>query len=401
MKAVNIFLLSCWLIFMHSCSLESKHDSTYLLNPQRESSRLVPLEHIIDSIWMIQLEEGPQSRLDAIYSMQLFNNLYYVLPWYTKESIYVFNQEGVFIRRINHAGKGEKTYREITSFVIDEKSGNMYMSDRYSRGVHLYNLNENRLDTLYRLGYQLPNIALLDNSIVTLAFDYDQEDNSGFLKIYNKDFKIVNSSIKSPNHYNLLQSRKPFAHYNQGTFLGASMSDTIYWIENGYVAPRFVIGENNRSVALWKDEDIDRYIVPTGAAFSKSMYSDEDYPFLIQDGLIHVSNDVLFISMLNSCTILVDLASNRSKYICPSSIRDYSLVTHQHFNSVLQDDGYIYAQSLDIVELCTRVNERAKAGDDEVILSMQQQCARLNLSKNIQNPVILKYKLRPDFFYKL
>ncbi|CEN51539.1 6-bladed beta-propeller [Capnocytophaga canis] len=83
----------------------------------------------------IPLESTEHSLLGNIDKMLIKNNHMYILDKEIAEAIFVFDEKGKFIYKIDRSGQGPGEYSSLDDFTIDEKTGSLLILDADQRKI--------------------------------------------------------------------------------------------------------------------------------------------------------------------------------------------------------------------------------------------------------------------------
>lgn len=83
----------------------------------------------------IPLESTEHSLLGNIDKMLIKNNHMYILDKKIAEAIFVFDEKGKFIYKIDRSGQGPGEYSSLDDFTIDEKTGSLLILDADQRKI--------------------------------------------------------------------------------------------------------------------------------------------------------------------------------------------------------------------------------------------------------------------------
>ena len=95
------------------------------------------LSAIYKSVKVIPLDNS-EIVLSDIVKMQVSNNFIYVLD--KTQQLYMFNNEGLFLRKIGNKGGGLGEYTDISDFTIDYDRGYIYALEFRAQAIYTYNL---------------------------------------------------------------------------------------------------------------------------------------------------------------------------------------------------------------------------------------------------------------------
>jgi len=132
----KIFLLVVICIFL-SCQ-DNKIDKIDL-DLSKKTNKLKYSE-ILDSIRYIQLETQEYCLIGNVNQIIKEDTLLFIMDQKQK-SIFIYNESGKFIQKINHIGKGEGEYISLTSFCIEPRKKKVFIYDEIQKKLLRYNYN--------------------------------------------------------------------------------------------------------------------------------------------------------------------------------------------------------------------------------------------------------------------
>ena len=142
MKKCLFLLLIVFLFF--SCSkrqtgfLPVGADYTIDLDGDKESS--MPYSSIFKKAQTIILETGKDCMIGNINELQVFDGSIYILDSHVAKTVFVFDREGRFIRKIGSLGSGPGEYIRVSDFTLDTEHRFIFLCDDANR-IHKYQLD--------------------------------------------------------------------------------------------------------------------------------------------------------------------------------------------------------------------------------------------------------------------
>ena len=149
MKRGYIFLLLS--IFLFSCG-ENKQEgnTTFKRIPiEYRKASSIKLSEFVDSICIVPLETNTENLIGEIGRTIFYDNKYYIKSTNGRQNakVYVFNQSGKFLFKIDSRGAGPGEYIEMRDFQILKDSLLMTVSNGDYK-TNLYDLNRNFIKQL-------------------------------------------------------------------------------------------------------------------------------------------------------------------------------------------------------------------------------------------------------------
>lgn len=146
MKKISLYFAIGLVMCVNFCSctnapVDSDSNSNVLWVPLNHHSRteFVHFDSLFESIDTIQLQQvGEESMLGAISDIKTFND---TLLLCSNNSLFLFNSDGSFIRKINRRGRGRGEYLKIEHFDINKNDREISILDVDSRKIVVYSIN--------------------------------------------------------------------------------------------------------------------------------------------------------------------------------------------------------------------------------------------------------------------
>lgn len=207
----------------------------------------ISVEDFIINVDTIRLETTDESILDGILKMHLMDGRIYILND-KYEEVYLFSNEGKFIKKIQNKGDGPQEYIKINSFEVDKKNKKIILADSFSRRIFIYDeLGE--LEDVIQLDFQ-PSIVSSDGKDGFISFYSGRKGmySSPEMEKTNIHFMDKNGKINSYAKENEtpqtidISSTFPITHVGNGEVLYQPiLSDTIFEVKNKQVTPMYLL----------------------------------------------------------------------------------------------------------------------------------------------------------------
>lgn len=195
---------------------------------------------------VIALETNDQSFLSKIDRLSLYEDKIFILDR-KLDAVFVFNNEGVFLNKIQNVGRGPQEYNSLMDFTIDKKNRHLILyTDRPYR-LFIYNfegefVETKEMDNLYlNIASLNDNILLLNKQAKNKYMLFEQKIKSknkkSFLPVDKKDIFFENYGIGTPN---ITKSKN--------IYISFPYSETIYEYGINGVNPRYYIDFGNNKM---------------------------------------------------------------------------------------------------------------------------------------------------------
>lgn len=132
-----------YLFFFISCSSQQKElplNSNYIINLDGKKEPSIAYSSIFKSVHSIVLETNKDCLIGTISELQVFDGLIYILDQHIAKSLFVFDMEGRFIRKIGSLGRGPGEYIRVTDFTLDTENRFIFLCNDDNR-MHKYQLD--------------------------------------------------------------------------------------------------------------------------------------------------------------------------------------------------------------------------------------------------------------------
>ncbi len=182
---MRILLIFICIVFV-SCSSkqnEIKNTQSYIIDINKASVEDQLLySTVFGKMKTIILETSDEALISMINKMEVYKDYIIILDYYSAKSIFVFDKEGKFIRKIGAIGAGPGEYISPHDFTINSKNGEIYILDFSSQKVLRYNITSGEyLSTINMRGKDRSSIFKIcytDDILYTdAAFSYESSYN--------------------------------------------------------------------------------------------------------------------------------------------------------------------------------------------------------------------------------
>ncbi|MDR2471952.1 MAG: 6-bladed beta-propeller, partial [Tannerella sp.] len=151
----------------------------------------------------VKLESTDESLIGKIDKLEVFENRIYVMDMQTS-SLFVFDDNGKYLFKINDVGQGPKEYIQLDFFDIDRKNRHLVLTDLMGYWIMRYDMN-GKFISRTKIPFWVEGVAPLDSGYSLYANYRDNSDK--FKQHYN--LYIIDS---------LTNIRKSYFPYNQAGF---------------------------------------------------------------------------------------------------------------------------------------------------------------------------------------
>lgn len=392
-----LFVLLCYTVLM-SCDNSQNYEGTTPnidlidVNPDELTvENSIRYSSFFSGINLIPLETKKECLIGRIDELKIVNDTIYVLDSRIAKSLFLFNIDGQFIRKIGNTGKGPGEYVSPMSFTVDMDNRQIQLLDM--KKILFFTLDG---EFIREIGLKNKNMALKINylnDLTYISYNVVQEDESDCMLVaVDKSGKQVKQWI--PKHLYSKGFDLPVGSVNQfvssdsGLRFMRTLMDTIFTISDDHtVSPYIHISSEN----MVNKNDIKE--------FNSYLSSPEDMAkiteskkFLGAANYAENMNLIMFNFQDNGFTRTVFYTKKDKKiwFTEKRVIDDLTNVpTYRGFYSTYKD-YFVYAMDQSFRQL-NQLIDNAKNGMTE--LSEEDQVKIGNLTDN-SNPVVVLYKCR-------
>ncbi|WP_106832149.1 6-bladed beta-propeller [Parabacteroides pacaensis] len=226
----KLFLLSILLLAI-SCQKKDNSSGVTSLLPNDSlliididnAEQISPIEYskFFSKAKAILLDNKDECLIGHINKMQVWKDFFIILDSHISESVFIFNKEGHFIRKIGGIGHGVGEYVSVNDFTIDEDHEAILLLDRTSQKVITYNLNT---------GEYIQSINLNRRTYIRsyhLYYDKDLYTDTYFQTPSKSNFLLQKIDIETAEQK---EKYLNVNNYNKGW-------NNLYYIENSAFSP--------------------------------------------------------------------------------------------------------------------------------------------------------------------
>jgi len=229
----------------------------YTIDLDGNKEAFIPISSIFKDVKTIILETRSDCMIGNVSEFQVFDGHIYILDKYNAKSMFVFDMEGRFLRKIGSLGRGPGEYLGVSDFTLDTENRIIYLKDVDYR-VHKYQFDGTYV---HSITLQVPH-----SSIISIQY-YKGKLYSDIIawKTSSNDYILVEID---PNDGKILSQALPLK-YNKG------------WTESFHTGHSFFISRLNsppRYAQLFMNYivSIGEEITPYIELKSKYLVTEED-----------------------------------------------------------------------------------------------------------------------------
>ncbi len=253
MKRYYTFITSCVLVsILCSCADTANKDEHKISADQNIRVDQLSASPFQYSSYFAQLDYIPlqatnESLIGYVHNIHTYKDRYFILDISSAKRLFIFDQNGKFIKAIGERGKGRGEFYEIIDFSIEPKAEELYILDQVGK-VNIFSLDGKFLRDITIKGptpHMYNNIEIVGNSIF-LDIRYPQPHPSdkyyllrevtleGKFKKDWLDMDVVNKGGGKSEFSNIMKSLYATP---DGVFYTKEFMDVIYQLEENNVRP--------------------------------------------------------------------------------------------------------------------------------------------------------------------
>lgn len=265
---------------------------TFLLDDESEKNEGLIMSSLFRSAKPILLEITDSSLIGKISKLEEFDNKLIILDSFIAKSIFVFDMDGHFLRRIGNLGEGPGEYSRISDFTIDRDNGNIYALDDNRQVVNIYRLSDGMfLDkiNIRKDGLVSFNIQYVDGQLY--VDNYYTNNKKGITKFMLRTIDIntgkTNKLLLNVDDYNKGYNEMVFT--GKGVFFSREKDplylqaymDTILSLSRDQVSPHIVLKSEYLTVKedLLNNNSKDRRNYNSASIFDNLIQSKKFHSF--------------------------------------------------------------------------------------------------------------------------
>jgi len=240
---LTICILACSLSFW-ACNTDNKSQKTseyrIISIDEKNFAKEKDFSRIIKNIDLITLETVKESQIGRINNIKEYKGYYYILDNDISKSLFIFDKNGRFVKRIHNIGKGPHEYTQLYFFSIDNYSNQLILCAGYK--ILKYSLLGDFEEEIMLNDIPPVTLEVLDESkyIIRTGGVKDQ------ICLINKQGKLLKKlyTNKGPK----AGLFKDFIKYNQKVLYHKLNNDTVYNLSEKGIEPWLYINFKEKKI---------------------------------------------------------------------------------------------------------------------------------------------------------
>ncbi|WP_147677878.1 6-bladed beta-propeller [Algibacter pacificus] len=373
--------------------VNSSNIKTISINP--ETNKEIQLSKLIDTCYTVILETTENNLIGKVDEIKIHHDNIYILDKNISKSVFVFDIEGKFIRKIGQKGKGPGEYIRPDGFEIDKKNKELLIPNTAIRKILRYDFEGNFLGDI-DIKVAFLDFKILDNgNFVLLAGDeantHLNELKRKELYITKRNFEIIQygpsrsyfKNVKYAPEANLMSQNNKISY-------AYKLSDTLLVLDNNELTASYKLDFGKHSINKKKLQATN-----TGEFFNGILKQMNKSAYFL--GNHFQTKDYIYFSYLyKEKSLRCFYNKNQSILLEGASINDTSdNFLFYPFRSAYNDYFIASANISNILD----VEKRLKTNDElayKSYLKLFKSEGELKF-KDSDNPILVFYKFKKDY----
>lgn len=229
-----IFILALYL-FIGSCKdSPTVNENIYTITASIEQEEDISLFDFVSKVRLIPLETTDSSLVAHITKIITSKDKIFIYDR-IQNQIFIFNQEGQFISKINQKGRGPEEYNSLSDLAINPFNGCLEILDPWGK-LLAFDLNGKYLHS-----FRLPKDLRIYHEFIPLNRDsiaFYSSSEPYTLNIYSRTAsKIIYSGFKSPKKLSINSPLSSFYRFRDTVYFSRYLYDDVFAITHTNIAP--------------------------------------------------------------------------------------------------------------------------------------------------------------------
>ena len=392
MKRNLLFFMIVSLLFLCGCN-EPKHIfvASHIIDINDPIE--VSIDELLTDFDTIRLEVNNESIMKNIIILHIMDGRFYIVS-NDKKSIFIFEQNGKYVNKIEDRGQGPKEYIIIHDMQIDPVKKRIIITDAFSKRILVYDRDGKQTDVI-QLKFFPTSIVAFNNGFININTFKNYNKNTQMDNYHVHFLDSIGNFVSSAINNNLkkdidINSQFSIEVINDSEILyQPPLSNIVYKINDEEIIPYYELSNKSKYKLLNKKER-EKFEYKYGKR--NTLKEKEDLGYLLSWGEILEMNEIVSFIFRGEdiCRhIFFDKNSKKSYFIDPKRLKGEKNTIEFFFNYIyaVNDDRFYIAPSEHIVAMLGG-NISIK---DETIKTF------LNNLNYDSNPPLISFKIKfPD-----
>jgi hypothetical protein len=231
------------------------------INEGFKKKEKLQLSSIAKEIKYIPLETKDECLIGSINKILFFKNLLFIKDDITK-TLFIFDDNGKFVRKIGSKGKGPGEYIFITDFTVMPKDTMIFLYDGVQQRLIKF-LSNGTFVQQYYMSNPPRKLSFWNDSMIVLAYPYPDFCYNGGKSLLVCTNSLLKFTTKLNREYENISIQDSYSipstscvrleYYCDSLTYWEYKYDTIYRIKNNEIMPRYVLLYDNKIPHKIKD----------------------------------------------------------------------------------------------------------------------------------------------------
>lgn len=194
----------------------------------------INLSDVLESFRMVPLETSDEVIVGRISQIDMVNDLIFVRMFEKSYGIYVFDNKGIFQREIGHFGNGPGEHTGLVSFSFNQDLTHIYLTAAGQRKIIEYSLEGQWIRDI-RIDHQLSDIHFFSDTTYVSA-NWSEH----WVKLGNLSSGVRLDTLRRNTGELRIGGQLFYPFFNGGILFSTPHLDTVYYINEYVVSPRFI-----------------------------------------------------------------------------------------------------------------------------------------------------------------
>jgi len=215
-----------------------------------QKSNKVSIHDVFSKIELIPIETNKDILIESVSKLIYKDGLFYILDK-NQKCIFIINQEGRLVRKLDKVGKGPGEYGDISDFEINPYTNNIEILSQWGI-IYIYNL-KCEFKGSYKLPSKIRAVHFFTNIDSDIVAFYALFEKKSIILYSKKSSKIIDNFFEVPESVKgspLQGLKSPFVQFDERTLFYQGFTNTVYEFNKSRLRTRYSwdFGKNNINI---------------------------------------------------------------------------------------------------------------------------------------------------------
>lgn len=143
---LSLFTLSCGIPSDQHAAAFRSNNTLVVLDPDEIKNTLIyNSSSYFEELKVIVLETTERSLIGHLSKLDAYNKQVIILDKFVSKGVFIFDEDGRFIRRIGQPDNSPGGYGMPMDFTLDREQGHIYVLDGHTQKINKYDINTGEL----------------------------------------------------------------------------------------------------------------------------------------------------------------------------------------------------------------------------------------------------------------